>query len=56
MASEKTKKKYYMIYNNGLTIKEAFIENGVNLKEGLNIIKVSHSEDLQKYDKCSYCL
>ena len=47
MASEKTGKKYYMTYNNGLTIKEAFVENGVELKEGLNIIKVSHSEDLQ---------
>ncbi len=47
MASEKTKKKYYMTYNNGLTIKEAFVGKGVDLKEGLNIIKVSHSEDLQ---------
>ena len=47
MASDKTGKKYYMTYNNGLTIKEAFVENGVELKEGLNIIKVSHSEDLQ---------
>ena len=47
IASEKINKKYYMTYNNGLTIKEAFVEKAPYLKEGLNIIKVSHSEDLQ---------
>lgn len=47
LASEKTKDKYYMYYDNGLVIKKAFEEKATSLIEGKNIIKVSHSENLE---------
>lgn len=47
LANEKTKDKYYMYYNNGLVIKKAFEDMATSLIEGKNIIKVSHSENLE---------
>ena len=47
IASSKTNKTYQVVYDSGLSVVESFKENATELKEGLNIIKVSHSEDLQ---------
>lgn len=47
LASEKTNAKYYMYYNNGLVIKKAFEDMATSLIDGKNIIKVSHSENLE---------
>lgn len=47
LASQKTGDKYYMYYNNGLVVKKAYEDKGAPLIEGINIIKVTHSESIE---------
>lgn len=47
LASKKTGDKYYMYYNNGLIVKKAYEDKGAQLIEGINIIKVTHSESIE---------